>query len=57
MGRTIREEMEANEEKILSPYACLSKKSKGRLRPEAECDIRVAFQRDRDRIIVNLSAG
>jgi len=43
--------MEANEEKILSPYACLSKKSKGRLRPEPECDIRVAFQRDRDRII------
>jgi dGTPase len=51
MGRTIREEMEANEEKILSPYACLSKKSRGRLRPEPECDIRVAFQRDRDRII------
>jgi len=43
--------MEENEEKILSPYACLSKKSKGRLRPEPECDIRVAFQRDRDRII------
>jgi dGTPase len=51
MGRTIREEMEANEEKILSPFACLSKKSRGRLRPEPECDIRVAFQRDRDRII------
>ncbi len=51
MGRTIREEMEANEEKILSPYACLSMKSRGRLRPEPECDIRVAFQRDRDRII------
>ena len=51
MGRTIREEMEANEERILSPYACLSKKSRGRLRPEPECDIRVAFQRDRDRII------
>jgi len=51
MDRTIREEMEANEERILSPYACLSKKSKGRLRPEPECDIRVAFQRDRDRII------
>jgi dGTPase len=51
MNRTIREEMEANEERILSPYACLSKKSKGRLRPEPECDIRVAFQRDRDRII------
>ena len=51
MGRTIREEMEENEERILSPYACLSKKSRGRLRPEPECDIRVAFQRDRDRII------
>jgi len=51
MGRTIREEMEENEEKILSPYACLSKKSRGRLRPEPECDVRVAFQRDRDRII------
>jgi dGTPase len=51
MGRTIREEMEANEEKILSPYACLSKNSRGRQRPEPECDIRVAFQRDRDRII------
>ena len=43
--------MEANEEQILSPYACLSKKSLGRQHPEPECDIRVAFQRDRDRII------
>ena len=51
MGRTIREEMEENEEKILSPYACFSKKSRGRLRPEPECDVRVAFQRDRDRIV------
>jgi dGTPase len=51
MGRTIREEMEENEERILSPHACLSRKSRGRLRPEPECDIRVAFQRDRDRII------
>ena len=51
MIRTIREDMEANEEQILSPYACLSKKSQGRGRPESECDIRVAFQRDRDRII------
>lgn len=55
MGRTIREEMEQNEEKILSPYACLSKKSRGRLRPEPECDVRVAFQRDRDRIIYSKS--
>ena len=51
MVRSIREEMEANEERILSPHACLSKKSRGRQRPEPECEIRVAFQRDRDRII------
>ncbi len=51
MDRTIRQEMEENEEKILSPHACLSKNSRGRQRPEPECDVRVAFQRDRDRII------
>jgi dGTPase len=51
MVRTIREEMEANEGKILSPHACLSKNSRGRVRQEPECEIRVAFQRDRDRII------
>lgn len=43
--------MERNEERILSPHACLSKDSKGRLRLEPECDLRGAFQRDRDRII------
>ena len=47
----IREEMEERETTILSPYACLSKNSKGRMRPEDECSIRTAFQRDRDRII------
>ena len=51
MTVTLREEMEGNEERILSPYACLSKDSKGRQRPEPQCDLRVAFQRDRDRII------
>lgn len=51
MTRTIREDMEANEEQILSPHACLSKNSRGRQHQEPECDIRVAFQRDRDRII------
>ena len=35
----------------MSPLACLSSQSKGRLRKETECDIRTAFQRDRDRII------
>lgn len=35
----------------LSPYACLSKNSKGRRREEPQCDIRPVFQRDRDRIL------
>ncbi len=48
---TIRETMEQWEEEHLSPYAAKSKNSKGRLRPEEECDIRPVFQRDRDRII------
>jgi dGTPase len=48
---TIREELEKTEEKILFPKACLSSRSKGRVRPEAPHTIRTAFQRDRDRII------
>ena len=47
----IREETAKREKQNLSPYACLSKNSKGRLQSETECAIRVAFQRDRDRII------
>ncbi len=47
----IREEMEAREEANLSPYATLSSKSRGRRRPEPQCDIRPVFQRDRDRIL------
>ncbi len=48
---TIRESMEQLEEKVLSPYAALSKDTKGRDRPEALCDIRPEYQRDRDRIL------
>lgn len=48
---TIRESLEQWEEDYLSPYAAKSKNSKGRLREEAQCDIRPVFQRDRDRII------
>ncbi len=47
----IRKEMEEREAQTLSPYACLSKNSKGREVPDTECDIRTAFQRDRDRLI------
>lgn len=47
----IRESLEKWEEDYLSPYATLSKNSRGRLREEEPCDIRPVFQRDRDRII------
>lgn len=48
---TIREQLEIRETTYLSPYAALSRETKGRRRPEAECDIRPVFQRDRDRIL------
>lgn len=48
---TIREKLEAIEEEILSPKACLSSKTKGRQRPVKLHPLRTAFQRDRDRII------
>ena len=48
---TIRESLEQWEKDYLSPYASLSVNSKGRLRPEEQCDIRTVFQRDRDRVI------
>ncbi len=47
----IREETERIEQEMLSPFATLSSKTKGRKNPEAKCDIRTEFQRDRDRII------
>ncbi len=52
MNPSIRDQLEELEKKVLSPHACLSSKTRGRLRTEAhECDLRTAFQRDRDRII------
>jgi len=48
---TIREELEAVEKNTLSPRACLSINSRGRLLPEKPHPMRTAFQRDRDRII------
>lgn len=47
----IRVRSELQEKETLSPYATLSMNSKGRMKPEEECDIRTVFQRDRDRII------
>lgn len=48
---TIREQLELREIEYLSPYATLSKDSRGREREEQECDVRPVFQRDRDRIL------
>lgn len=47
----IRERSEEREYKILSPYASHSAESRGREKAEAKCEIRTAYQRDRDRIL------
>src|SRR5512132_4291329 len=49
---SLREQLEAREREILAPQAAKSSASRGRLRPESEDDVRPAFQRDRDRIIL-----
>jgi dGTPase len=48
---TIREALEQREREILAPQAAKSADSRGRLKPEAEDDVRPAFQHDRDRVI------
>ncbi|MDO5702233.1 MAG: deoxyguanosinetriphosphate triphosphohydrolase [Lachnospiraceae bacterium] len=47
----VREQLEENERKTLSPFASCAADSKGRKEPEDECDIRTAYMRDRDRIV------
>ncbi|MCU0578163.1 MAG: deoxyguanosinetriphosphate triphosphohydrolase [Desulfobacterota bacterium] len=47
----IREAIEERERSFLAPWAARSAASQGRARAEAECDLRTAFQRDRDRIL------
>ena len=47
----LRQELEAREERFLSPFAFKSVQSRGRARKEPECDLRPAFQHDRDRIL------
>jgi dGTPase len=51
LSKTIREELEEREKLILSPFATMSSKTKGRNFFEEECPIRPAFQHDRDRIL------
>lgn len=47
----IRDRTMANEDLFLSDKASKCKNTKGRLKPEEECEIRTCYQRDRDRII------
>lgn len=47
----LKERTYAIEEQFLSPYACKSNQTRGRLREEQPCNMRTDFQRDRDRII------
>lgn len=47
----VREKTLEIEERTLSPYGMLCQNTKGRVRPEEECPVRTAYQRDRDRII------
>ena len=47
----IREQTEKREEEFLSPYAALSKNTKGRRDYCEPCNMRTEYQRDRDRII------
>jgi len=51
LSQTIREALEEQEKRVLSPFATLSSMSKGRLMNEEKCPLRPAFQHDRDRII------
>lgn len=47
----LREQTEAAEAALLSPYACLSSRSQGRMTPLEPCPTRTCFQRDIDRIV------
>jgi len=51
MKMSIREQFERREDSFMSPFACPSSKSKGRSVAENPCEVRTAFQVDRDRIV------
>ncbi len=48
---TVRERLQEQEKLILGEHACLAVRSRGRLRPEPENEVRTCFQRDVDRIV------
>jgi dGTPase len=47
----LRQILEDNEKRLLSPFAQKSSLGKGRGKPEEKCPLRTDYQRDRDRII------
>ncbi|MGE5552469.1 MAG: deoxyguanosinetriphosphate triphosphohydrolase [Betaproteobacteria bacterium] len=47
----LRQSQEEEERRRLRPGAALAAETRGRAYPDSECEIRTAFQRDRDRII------
>lgn len=47
----VREELEERERLVLDKRASFAADSRGRERPEKECDIRTCYMRDRDRIV------
>ncbi|MGE5255215.1 MAG: deoxyguanosinetriphosphate triphosphohydrolase, partial [Hyphomicrobiales bacterium] len=51
MSVTIREEFEKRERSFMSRFACPSSQSRGRAVAEEPCEVRTAFQLDRDRIV------
>ena len=52
---TVREQIWQTEDALLAPYATRAQFTRGRAREEEQCDLRTAFQRDRDRIIYSNS--
>ncbi len=48
---SIREDFEERERRFMSPFGCLSSRSRGRKNPEPLRDVRTAFQLDKDRIV------
>lgn len=48
---TVREQLELLEAQTLAAYAQQSARSKGRVEPEAQSEVRTDYQRDRDRIV------
>ncbi|WP_455057136.1 deoxyguanosinetriphosphate triphosphohydrolase [Jutongia sp.] len=49
--RNLRQRQEQREHEILSAHAGFADETRGRDRPEEQCDIRTDYQRDRDRIL------